>query len=174
MSMHIFNESLRVRNVDYDRRSVVDKQRSENLPDYVRRVRVQKGFSLTDVERNSKGRIDASYVNRIENGLITNVSPEKLSALAEGLEELEETLFAVARGKSISEPDVIELQLLSCFRSLPPERQTDAFEYLQMLCSRYGQQSGDDSKFGERPVYKAVAGIPKALKKNGRKKPGKK
>lgn len=97
----MFNESLQVRAVELGKYFVVETQEQERLPDYVRRVRNEKGFSLSKVEKNSGGEIDASYVNRIENDLIRNVTPEKLSALAKGLEVSEDEIFAVARGKSL-------------------------------------------------------------------------
>lgn len=82
----------------------VESRSAENLGDFVRRSRLDKGFSTTDVERHSrsggaKGISDA-YVTRIENGYVTNVSPEKLRALAKGLQVSEDELFAVARGKA--------------------------------------------------------------------------
>lgn len=81
----------------------VDNRRVETLGDYVRRVRTEKGLSTTDVETISrqgslKGISDA-YVTQIENGHVTNVSPQKLAALARGLQISEEELFAVVRGK---------------------------------------------------------------------------
>lgn len=102
MSTIIFNESLRKYSADYGKRFAVSNQQVETLADFVRRVRVLvKDFSLSEVERNSGGGIDGSYVSRIENGLVKNVTPEKLSALAKGLQVDEDDLFAVARGKSI-------------------------------------------------------------------------
>lgn len=85
--------------------SVDGSRKTEKLSDYVRRVRKEKGFSTTDVENQSGRRISDAYVTRIENGQIRNVSPEKLSALAKGLEVSEDELFAVARGKAIGEPE---------------------------------------------------------------------
>ena len=78
--------------------SVDSRNKLESLPDYVRRVRKEGGFSTTDVERQSGGAISDAYVTRIENGYVKNVSPEKLKALAKGLKRPEDEIFDVARG----------------------------------------------------------------------------
>lgn len=70
----------------------------ESLSDYVRRVRNAKGLSTTDVQKQSRGGISDAYVSRIENGEVKNVSPEKLTALAKGLDVQQEEIFRVARG----------------------------------------------------------------------------
>jgi transcriptional regulator with XRE-family HTH domain len=74
------------------------------LAEYVRRARVDRKLSTIDVERESGGRISSSYVSRIENGMIANVSPEKLDALAAGLGIPAEDLYRVARGLSPERP----------------------------------------------------------------------
>lgn len=88
----------------------------ETLADFVRRTRLDKRFSLVDVARNSEGHISESYVSRIENGYILNVSPAKLIGLAKGLRVTEDELFTVARGQSLTTPSAVELQLLTAFR----------------------------------------------------------
>lgn len=48
----------------------------ENLRDYVRRVRREKGLSTTEVERRSGRKISDAYVTKIENDeSLKNVSP---------------------------------------------------------------------------------------------------
>src|SRR4051812_106443 len=78
---------------------------SETLADYVRRVRTEKALSLEDVSKMSGGRIGRSHINRIENGLSTSPSPQRLQALAKGLGVSEEEVFAAARGKTLSEAE---------------------------------------------------------------------
>lgn len=73
---------------------------AETLADYVRRVRADKNLSSGDISKRSLGEITDSYVNRIENGLVKNVSPAKLQALAKGLGVIESEIFRVARGLS--------------------------------------------------------------------------
>jgi transcriptional regulator with XRE-family HTH domain len=68
------------------------------LADFVRRTRVEKRLSLNDVARQSGHQISNAYVSKIENGYVTNPSPKKLRALAKGLRESEDEVFAIARG----------------------------------------------------------------------------
>jgi len=108
----------------------------EDLADFVKRVRAQKGFSLKVVEDKSNGRIDKSYVNQIENRAVLSesISLKKLSGLAEGLQEPEELVVAVARGKLPSDiKDLRELKLIEDWRSLPPSQRDDAEAFMQLL-----------------------------------------
>jgi transcriptional regulator with XRE-family HTH domain len=82
---------------------VMGKVVQETLAEFVRRVRNEKGLSTLDVEKLSKFEISDGYVSRIENNGVKNVSPEKLSALAKGLNVTEEEIFAVARQKQPNE-----------------------------------------------------------------------
>ncbi len=68
------------------------------MADYVQRVRAEKRLSLNDVRIRSGYQIVNSYISRIENGDVTNVGLEKLSALAKGLGVPGDEIFAVARG----------------------------------------------------------------------------
>lgn len=98
MSTTILNESFSIMDVANVRFFVVDRERAETLAEFVQRVRAEKRFSLSDVRRNSGLQIANSYISRIENGEVTNVTPEKLRALAKGLQVSENQIFAVARG----------------------------------------------------------------------------
>jgi len=94
-------------------------------------------LSTPEVERQSGGRITDAYVSRIENGYVKNVSPEKLQALAKGLGVLEDEIFAVARGKSVSgELQLNELRLVEYFRTLEPESQDVLLAYAEMMSMR--------------------------------------
>lgn len=86
-----------------------------------------------DVSRQSGGQISDGYVSRIENGVILNVTPKKLAALARGLHIAEDTLFAIARGRKVSTSAANEEQLLAYYRGLPPENQTDLLTLAQAL-----------------------------------------
>jgi transcriptional regulator with XRE-family HTH domain len=68
------------------------------LADFVRETMRRKHLTIRDVEQRSGGQITHSYVNKIKNGYGTNPSPAMIKALARGLGESEETLFAVVRG----------------------------------------------------------------------------
>ena len=68
------------------------------LSEYVRRVMKLKGLTQNDVERMSGGRITDGYVASITTDRATNLSVEKLVALADGLGVDIDELFHVARG----------------------------------------------------------------------------
>ncbi|MET0646406.1 MAG: helix-turn-helix domain-containing protein [Pyrinomonadaceae bacterium] len=140
MSTILFNTSLNIYSAAYVNHFAVGSQRSENLAEYVRRVRVQvRDFSLSEVERNSGGGIDGSYVSRIENGLVKNVTPEKLKALAKGLEVSEEEIFAVARGKPLDYEDPLdELKVLfHGWDEATDEERASTLDDLKMIAERF-------------------------------------
>lgn len=107
----------------------------ETLPDYVRRIRGERGLSCVDVQRKSAraGRkIAASYVNRIENGVAKRPSNDRLLALAHGLGVPEEELLAVARGAVPGRrEDAQEMRLAMMFRELPEDRQRDVLNMVE-------------------------------------------
>ena len=71
---------------------------TSGLSQYVRRVMKLKGLTQNDVERMSGGRITDGYVASITTNRATNLSVEKLVALADGLGVDADELFHVARG----------------------------------------------------------------------------
>lgn len=89
--------------------------RTESLAEFVRRVRIDKNLSTGDVSRRSLGSITDAYVSRIENGLVKNVSPEKLQALAKGLGVVESEIFRVARGLKADAPTEVSDILAETF-----------------------------------------------------------
>jgi transcriptional regulator with XRE-family HTH domain len=137
----------------------VESRKPESLADYVRRIRQAKGLSTTDVERQSrqgglKGISDA-YVTRIENEYVTNVSTDKLRALAKGLGVSEDEIFAVARGKSLAAPEVFDSEIYVMFRGfdeLSDEDKADLLSTIRMLAAEVqrrrpkgGEKSGGKS-----------------------------
>jgi transcriptional regulator with XRE-family HTH domain len=72
----------------------------ENLSQFVERIIRQKGLSFADVERSSNNEISASYIGRILKGTITNLTTEKMVALARGLEVDPYEIFAASYGES--------------------------------------------------------------------------
>ena len=74
------------------------------LSEFVKKTRAEKKLSAADVERNSGGRISDAYVLRIERGEVANVSPEKLDALADGLEVSADQIYRIARGLPLETP----------------------------------------------------------------------
>jgi transcriptional regulator with XRE-family HTH domain len=72
----------------------------QDLSEYVRRVMKLKGLTQKDVQRMSGGRITDGYVASITIGRASNLSVEKLQALAVGLGVDTDDLFHVACGVS--------------------------------------------------------------------------
>lgn len=117
--------------------------RREDLADYVRRIRAEKGFSTAEVEKNSRFTITDGYVSRIENRYVKNVSPEKLQALAKGLSVSEDEIFAVARGaKTVGDLPLDEVRVLQLYRELPPDRKEDVLAHLELACKRHAGGTG--------------------------------
>lgn len=119
--------------------SFVNSRSIENLSDYVRRIRQEKGLSTLDVERNSGNQITDGYVSQIENDYVKNVSLQKLKALAKGLGVPEDELLTVARGKSPSEdPEYRNWKYAALFddaKKLTPEQMVK-FETIMEIARR--------------------------------------
>lgn len=76
------------------------KTYKEDLSQYVARVLKEKRLSRHDVKLRSGGEITDSYVSGIISGAFTNLSVQKLKALAWGLRVDEKELISVAFGLS--------------------------------------------------------------------------
>lgn len=160
----IFNGSSRTGSTTSDRRFVVHEKQIEGLADLVRRVRAEKGFSLTDVERNARRagfEIAGSYVNRIENEVADadGLTVKKLQALAAGLEFSEEVLFAVARGKSPTDPDVEHAEIAEMYDDIPPQCQKDVRDLLVVLRRNHSVSAGKKQREQRRHAAAAASGI---------------
>ena len=81
----------------------MSKIRREGLSIYVETVMKEKRLSRRDVKLRAGGEITDSYVSGIINGTATNLSVQKLKALARGLRVSEMELIRVAFGLSRSE-----------------------------------------------------------------------
>jgi transcriptional regulator with XRE-family HTH domain len=116
----------------------------EPLGDFVRRIRNKKGFSLTDVAKQS-GRfgpsIAASYVSRIENDPTRKPTAVALKALAYGLGVPPEELLARAVGLFEPGGKSEELQLLSRFKELSPEKRDIVLDIVDMLYSKESRRT---------------------------------
>lgn len=112
--------------------------------DFVQRTRQEKGLSCKDVEKQSARfgkRIAGSYVNRIENNSTLQPTAVKLKALAYGLgvpplELLARAVGLVAPG---SEPE--EIQLLSRFKELSPEKRDFVLDLVDLLYSKESRRT---------------------------------
>jgi transcriptional regulator with XRE-family HTH domain len=81
------------------------KSVKENLSQLVKRVVQEKKLKLRQVEQKSGGKIARSYVSRIMTGDVSNITLDKLIALARGLELDPHTLFTAYYGRSPSSTD---------------------------------------------------------------------
>ena len=85
----------------------------QGLSEYVKRVMKLKGLTQKDVQRMSGNKITDGYVASITTGRASNLSVDKLMALADGLGVDSDELFHVAsgvqevdeRGRSSKGPD---------------------------------------------------------------------
>lgn len=138
----------------------------EALAELVRGQMASRNWSTYDVVRESSGLITSnSTVWNILNLRVKDVKEATLKGLAKALKVSEDLVFDTYRGKVHTGPEAEEVQLLSNFRGLPPERKLDVLSYVQMLYERYGSGWRDEQvvrgpKAGA--VYEAVAGTPKA------------
>ena len=73
------------------------------LGEYVKRVMKLKGLTQKDVQRMSGRRITDGYVASITTGRATNLSVDKLIALADGLGVDSDELFHVACGQPLDD-----------------------------------------------------------------------
>jgi transcriptional regulator with XRE-family HTH domain len=94
MSTNIFDRALN----KIDTRSDEQPGGTEDLRQYVKRTLKLKRLSLRDVQRQSGGSITQGYVGAIIKGTNSNLTVDKLKALARGLGVDEDEIFLVARG----------------------------------------------------------------------------
>ena len=140
---------------------------ASGLSAYVRRVMKLKGLTQNDVERMSGGRITDGYVASITTDRATNLSVEKLVALADGLGVDADELFHVARGlpedertttyttdtlkiletvqKAVASPDVTEI-LNQAVRMSPEQRRL-----LLKSMKRVGAGKSKSGRKGKKP-----------------------
>lgn len=108
---------------------------TEDLADYVRRIINERDLTLRQIEERSGGAITHGYVSKILSRAVTNLSVDKLKALAKGLGIPGEEVFAVVRGETTSgELAFDELRLLELYRTLAPEKRLEAIAHLELAC----------------------------------------
>jgi transcriptional regulator with XRE-family HTH domain len=110
---------------------------SEQLGDFVRRVRHEKNLSLQDVSNRSARfgkRISASYINRIEKDPNRRVTTERLKVLAYGLGVPVDELLVCAVG-IMRRDEAGERRLLARFGNLSPQRKADVLMIVDMWYS---------------------------------------
>lgn len=112
---------------------------NETLAQFVDRVMRQKGLSVRDVQKRAsgKGRIAASYISRIINGKVKNLSADKIVILAEGLGVDPFQVFAVVSGRkpAPTEPTdpLLILEVMRYWLHLSPEYKIAALNWMRFL-----------------------------------------
>jgi transcriptional regulator with XRE-family HTH domain len=143
------------KNVLCSKQSVVTREQ-ESLADFVRRVRNDKKLSLMKVRVQSGYELATSYISRIENGQVTNVGLEKLRALAKGLGVSEDEVFAVARGKSLQQAEVVDAEMAlfaSRVKKLTAQQKRDfqiAWRMANELLDRLEREKGEQAQEEDR------------------------
>jgi transcriptional regulator with XRE-family HTH domain len=115
------------------------KEKKEDLSEFVRRIMTEENVSQRNlVERaERKGyKITQSYISQIISGTASNITIEKLQALAAALNRPEEELFDIARGgradpRSIK--DAVISSLFLKFNQLPDEDKKEMALLLKAL-----------------------------------------
>jgi transcriptional regulator with XRE-family HTH domain len=101
LSTNIFQRDLKIF-IEYSwRPNMADAK--HGLGEYVKRVMKLKGLTQKDVQRMSGERITDGYVASITTGRATNLSVDKLIALADGLGVDADELFHVACGQQLDD-----------------------------------------------------------------------
>ncbi len=95
----------------------------DEFSEFVRRRMVKLGLSTYEVARASGGAITHQTVWSLVNAPPKDIKLSTLLALSRGLSIPEDEIFAVARGKTLSEPAAAELQLSIFFKELGSEYQ---------------------------------------------------
>ena len=115
------------------------KDKDESLSEFIRRIISEENLSQRQmVERAVRRgfRITQSYISQIMSGTATNVTIEKLQALAAGLNRPEEELFDVARGGKIEDRVLLDAtisSLLVKFRQLSDQDRSEITILLKAL-----------------------------------------
>jgi transcriptional regulator with XRE-family HTH domain len=118
-------------------------EKREDLADFVKRTRKEKGLSLADVARRSGGEIAKSTISQIENRYGLNVTKDSLKALAIGLGVPEEAVFAVARGATnVSVEEFKQSVFYELYQKLPllDERTRDHIETAIIRLNKWAEE----------------------------------
>ncbi|MCP9496713.1 MAG: helix-turn-helix transcriptional regulator [Pyrinomonadaceae bacterium MAG19_C2-C3] len=109
---------------------------------------------MAQVAERSGGLIAQSYFFKIENGLVKNVSIEKLRAIARGLGISEEELLRVARGKPKSVDEDLESSefalLYSKHTRLTAQQKRDFKKVIEMVDRELDRELERGEKEGKK------------------------
>lgn len=115
-----------------------NKTSSQALADYVVQTLSDKKLSTYDVERQSQGKINQSYVSKIKSGKVLNPSTPKQKALAAGLGVPEDEIYSLVNGtKTKSDTS----QTVAAYVSeLPAKIQEDVLVIVQALHAKHSSK----------------------------------
>lgn len=111
-------------------------QETNSLAGFVRNTMETKNLTTRDVEFNSGNQITHSYVAKIKNGTAKNLSTTTLQALAKGLGEPEEIIFALVRGIKPNKENVMSERfenLKLSFSDIPEDKQQIAENLIELM-----------------------------------------
>lgn len=117
----------------------ITKQKDESLSEFIRRIISQENLSQRQLVERAERRgfkITQSYISQIMSGTATNVTIEKLQALAAGLNRPEEELFDVARGGKTDDRVLLDATISSMlvkFRQLSDQDRSEMTILLKAL-----------------------------------------
>ena len=117
----------------------IPKQKDESLSEFIRRIISQENLSQRQLVERAERRgfkITQSYISQIMSGTATNVTIEKLQALAAGLNRPEEELFDVARGGKTDDRVLLDAtfsSMLVKFRQLSDQDRSEMTILLKAL-----------------------------------------
>ena len=117
----------------------IPKQKDESLSEFIRRIISQENLSQRQLVERAERRgfkITQSYISQILSGTATNVTIEKLQALAAGLNRPEEELFDVARGGKTDDRVLLDATISSMlvkFRQLSDQDRSEMTILLKAL-----------------------------------------
>jgi transcriptional regulator with XRE-family HTH domain len=110
----------------------------ETLGQRIKRIRDMKQMSLLDIERNCDGAVSNGYISRVENGHETNLTRDKVLALAQGLGVPVSSLLEVMYDYNIP-VNADEDELVGLFRQMN--------EYAKRLMLVIGRAMAKDGSF---------------------------
>lgn len=111
-------------------------QETKSLADFVRNVMEEKHLTSREVETRSGNTITHSYVNKIKNGDAKNPSTPLIQALAKGLGEPEEIIFALVRGKIADKEKIVDEKFENLglrFSGLPASKKEKAQALIDLM-----------------------------------------
>lgn len=109
--------------------SNMPKESRETLPEFVKRIRTEKGLSLNDLVKASGRKISNSWVSDLENGHIPNPGIVKLRHLARAMTIPEHELLSRA-GANVQDSEPFQEALL---RMLQEERRLASKENREFI-----------------------------------------